>query len=120
MAKSIKKITDRLEKRVYSLIRHDDLAELARPKDQAVRQMFLEGRLPQEPRKNSRQPVEIMNNSLDANIEAWNICGDHAIAEYKGWTIDQVKYGRKFGKIPFRKWNRLIWSCTESLDQIEI
>jgi hypothetical protein len=53
--KSISKITDHLDKRVRSLIRHDDLIDLAWPKDQAVKQMFLEGRLPQEPRENNRQ-----------------------------------------------------------------
>ena len=80
--KSISKITDHLDKRVRSLIRHDDLIDLAWPKDQAVKQMFLEGRLPQEPRENNRQPVEIMENSLDANIEPWNIGGDEGIADY--------------------------------------
>ncbi len=116
---SISKITNRLEKRVSSLIRHDDLAELAWPKDQAIKQMFLEGRLPQEPRENKRQPVAIMENSLDANIEAWDICSDEAIADYLGWTANQVKYGRKNDKIPHRKWNRRIWSCTASLDAIK-
>jgi formiminotetrahydrofolate cyclodeaminase len=117
--KTIKNITDHLEKRVYSLIRHDDLAALAQPKDQAVKQMFFENRLPQEQRENKRQPVEIMQNSLNANIEPWDIVTDEAIANYLGWTVDQVKYGRKTGKIPFRKWNRLIWSCTSSLDQLK-
>jgi hypothetical protein len=117
--KSISKITDHLDKRVRSLIRHDDLIDLAWPKDQAVKQMFLEGRLPQEPRENNRQPVEIMENSLDANIEPWNIGGDEGIADYLGWTVDQVKYGRKIGKIPHRKWNRRIFSCTASLDHLK-
>jgi hypothetical protein len=117
--KSIKEITDHLEKRVRSLIRHDDLAAMARPKEKSIREKFLEGRLPQEPRENKRQPVEIIENSLDANIEPWDIATDETIADHLGWTIDQVKYGRKTGQIPHSKWNRIIFSCTASLDLLK-
>lgn len=98
------------------------LHEKVMPSYNTQKRMYHDGRIASEIRPNKNCKYRTMQDSsyfIDGN---WDLCGDQAIVEclreidpHFKYTVRTVKRLRKEEGLPFVKWLRRVWTCTNSV-----